>query len=154
MERLQKILASKSIPPLSRCRLVILKGLKDSDISALLNKALEKDLILKESGVTVDGEVIEVIAQSSGGDARIALNLLYTLVESAAALDKPVLDLEVMNELSVLTAGRYTKKGEEHYDIVSAFIKSLRGSDPDAALYYMLRMLEGGEDPKFIARRM
>jgi len=139
---------------LSRCRLVILKGLKDSDISALLNKALEKDLILKKSGVTVDGEVIEVIAQSSGGDARIALNLLDTLVESAAALDKPVLDLEVMNELSVLPAGRYTKKGEEHYDIVSAFIKSLRGSDPDAALYYMLRMLEGGEDPKFIARRM
>ncbi|MDD3461289.1 AAA family ATPase [Mesotoga sp.] len=139
---------------LSRCRLVILKGLNESDIDNLLRKALEKDRVLKSSGVTVCDEVIEVISQSSGGDARIALNLLDTLVESAAALDRTSLDLQVMNELSVLPSGRYTKKGEEHYDLISAFIKSMRGSDPDAALYYMLRMLEGGEDPKFIARRM
>ncbi len=139
---------------LSRCRLVILKNLKQEDIANLLRMAMEKDSLLRESCVKVNEDVIDVISQSSGGDARIALNLLDTLVESAAALDRPVLDLEVMNELSVLPSGRYTKKGEEHYDLISAFIKSMRGSDPDAALYYMLRMLEGGEDPKFIARRM
>jgi putative ATPase len=139
---------------LSRCRLVILKNLKQEDIANLLRKAMVKDSLLRESCVKVNEDVIDVISQSSGGDARIALNLLDTLVESAAALDRPVLDLEVMNELSVLPSGRYTKKGEEHYDLISAFIKSMRGSDPDAALYYMLRMLEGGEDPKFIARRM
>ena len=139
---------------LSRCRLVIVKNLKQEDIANLLRMAMEKDSLLRESCVKVNEDVIDVISQSSGGDARIALNLLDTLVESAAALDRPVLDLEVMNELSVLPSGRYTKKGEEHYDLISAFIKSMRGSDPDAALYYMLRMLEGGEDPKFIARRM
>jgi len=139
---------------LSRCRLVILKNLKQEDIANLLRMAMEKDSLLRESCVKVNEDVVDVISQSSGGDARIALNLLDTLVESAAALDRPVLDLEVMNELSVLPSGRYTKKGEEHYDLISAFIKSMRGSDPDAALYYMLRMLEGGEDPKFIARRM
>ncbi|HOI63090.1 MAG TPA: replication-associated recombination protein A [Mesotoga sp.] len=139
---------------LSRCRLVILKQLNAADILRLLSRALERDTFLSTSGVSVDNEVLEVISGSSGGDARIALNLLDTLVESAAALEREKLDLELMNELSVLPSGRYTKKGEEHYDIASAFIKSMRGSDPDAALYYMIRMLEGGEDPKFIARRM
>lgn len=139
---------------LSRCRLVILKQLNESDILQLLHKALERDTILKASNVEVASEVLQVISHSSGGDARIALNLLDTLVESAAALERRKLDLELMNELSVLPSGRYTKRGEEHYDLISAFIKSMRGSDPDAALYYMLRMLEGGEDPKFISRRM
>lgn len=139
---------------LSRCRLVILKQLGKDDIVGLMKRALEVDEILKVSGVAISEEVLEVIAQSCGGDARIALNLLDTLVESSVALDRDRLDLALMNELSIMPSGRYTKKGEEHYDTISAFIKSMRGSDPDAALYYMMRMIEGGEDPKFIARRM
>lgn len=139
---------------LSRCRLVIFRQLNSSDIRGLLESALNRDEVLKQMGLEVSDAVLDVISENSGGDARIALNLLDTLCESAYAMKRAQLDLDVMNELSTLPAGRYSKKGEEHYDLASAFIKSMRGSDPDAALYYMHRMLEGGEDPKFIARRM
>jgi putative ATPase len=139
---------------LSRCRLIILKKLDENNIVELLEKALEIDEILRKKRLTIHNDVLEIIAQNSGGDARIALNILDTLSESAEGLEKKSVDVELMKELSLIPGGRYSKKGEEHYDLISAFIKSIRGSDPDAALYYMMRMIEGGEDPKFIARRM
>lgn len=139
---------------LSRCRLVIFRQLSSRDILQLLETALARDTMLKDMGIEVGETVLDVISENSGGDARIALNLLDTLCDSAYAMNRPLLDLELMNELSTLPTGRYSKKGEEHYDLASAFIKSIRGSDPDAALYYMHRMLESGEDPKFLARRM
>ncbi len=139
---------------LSRCRLVVLKKLDENNIVELLETALKVDEELKKKKLDIHHDVLEIIAQNSGGDARIALNILDTLSESAEGLEKNSVDIELMKELSLIPGGRYSKKGEEHYDLISAFIKSLRGSDPDAALYYMMRMIEGGEDPKFIARRM
>jgi len=139
---------------LSRCRLIILKELKTEDLTKLLKKAIHKDRIIQEYDLNIEEEVLKVIAESAGGDARIALNLLDTLCDTAHALKRKAIDVEFLREFSVLPGGRYTKKGEEHYDLASAFIKSMRGSDPDASVYYMLRMLEGGEDPKFLARRM
>ena len=139
---------------LSRCRLIIFKKLTPETIIKLLNSAINKDDVLSKIEIEIEKDVLQIIAENCEGDARSALNLLETLLETADSLDKKILDIDTLNELAVLPAGRYSKKGEEHYDLISAFIKSMRGSDPDAALFYMAKMLAGGEDPKYIARRM
>ena len=130
-------------PLLSRSRVVILKPLSKSAILKVLKRAC------KEEGVDIKSEALDYIAELSGGDARSALGDL----ELALSLTK-----NVTKDTVIEAAGRklpgYDKKGDNHYDTISAFIKSMRGSDPDAALYYLARMVQAGEDPKFIARRM
>src|SRR3989338_5020946 len=140
-------------PLLSRCRVFVLKSLSYENLEAIINKAL-KD---KEKGIgkfkkTISPEAKELIVRLSGGDARIVLNALEIAVTSFK--DKKITSEIVKEVFQTRTAGLYDKKADEHYNIISAFIKSVRGSDPDAALYYLVRMLENGEDPKFIARRM
>ena len=138
-------------PLLSRCQLYVLKPLEKDDLLSLLNRALTEDIELKKRNI----ELLETDAllRYSGGDARKLLNILDLVVTSDDA--DP---LVITNELVVARLQEnplaYDKDGEMHYDIISAFIKSIRGSDPDAALYWMARMIEGGEDPKFIARRL
>ena len=139
---------------LSRCSLIIFKKLSPTTIINLIKKAIEKDEDISKISVKIDEDVLQIISENCEGDARKALNLIETLLETADSLEKEILDLDTLNELAVLPSGRYSKKGDEHYDLISAFIKSMRGSDPDAALFYMVKMLEGGEDPKYIARRM
>lgn len=139
-------------PLLSRCRVIQLKSLSQQDLVKIMKRALEKDELLRQSGVEVEEEVLSQIAREANGDARYALNTLETLIEAVKARGMKKLRFE---DLVTLTASKklaYTQ--ENHYDLASAFIKSLRGSDPDAALYYMVKMLENGEDPMFIARRM
>jgi Recombination protein MgsA len=141
-------------PLLSRCQLYVLKSLEKEDLLQLLERAVTTDIILKEYHI----ELCETNAllRFSGGDARKLLNILELVVESSGQsgdshiviTDELVLTRLQQNPLA------YDKDGEMHYDIISAFIKSIRGSDPDAALYWLARMIEGGEDPKFIARRL
>ena len=138
---------------LSRSRIFVLKGLEKED----LQKIIKKTLLDKERGLgkykkTITEEAEELLIRLSGGDARILINALEISVESYRQKEiKPELIKEIFQTKS---AGLYDKSAEEHYNIISAFIKSMRGSDPDAALYYLSRMLENGEDPKFVARRM
>jgi putative ATPase len=128
-------------PLLSRCRVFVLGGLGLDDLNKILDRGLKK----LKSKITKDGR--ELLIRLSGGDARIMLNALE--------LCGPKVTVEIVQEVfQTKTAGIYDKKADEHYNTVSAFIKSMRGSDPDAALYYLSRMLINGEDPKFIARRM
>ena len=138
-------------PLLSRCQLYILKSLEKDDLMELLNRALTKDTELLQRKIEV--HETEALMRYSGGDARKFLNILQLVVDANEEGN-----LVLTNELVVETLDQnplaYDKDGEMHYDIVSAFIKSIRGSDPDAALYWMARMIEGGEDPQFIARRM
>lgn len=138
-------------PLLSRCQVYVLKSLDKADLEVLLHRALTKDLVLKERHI----EVIETEAlfRYSGGDARKLLGIL-DLVTSASDADPLVIDNATITERLQQNPLAYDKEGEMHYDIISAFIKSIRGSDPDAALYWLARMIEGGEDPKFIARRL
>ena len=137
-------------PLLSRCQLYVLKSLEKEDLLKLLERAITKDLILKERKIEL--KETDALLRYSGGDARKLLNILELVVESESG------DVIVTDELVVARLQQnplaYDKDGEMHYDIISAFIKSIRGSDPDAALYWMARMIEGGEDPQFIARRM
>ena len=137
-------------PLLSRCQLYVLKSLEKDDLLKLLERAITKDLILKERHIEL--KETDALLRYSGGDARKLLNILELVVESESG------DVVVTDELVVARLQQnplaYDKDGEMHYDIISAFIKSIRGSDPDAALYWMARMIEGGEDPQFIARRM
>ena len=137
-------------PLLSRCQLYVLKSLEKDDLLKLLERAITKDLILKERHIEL--KETGALLRYSGGDARKLLNILELVVESESG------DVVVTDELVVARLQQnplaYDKDGEMHYDIISAFIKSIRGSDPDAALYWMARMIEGGEDPQFIARRM
>ena len=142
-------------PLLSRCKVLTLEALGEDSIKALLEKSLEdKDRGLKS--VSADNETLDFIAALSHGDAREAL----TTLETAAMLTEPSADglrrvsIETAKEATQTTALHYDKSGEEHYNVISAFIKSMRGSDPDAALYWLARMVEAGEDPLFIARRM
>ncbi len=140
------------IPPLlSRCKVLTLKPLEPRHIKEILKKALEDERGYRGE-VEVEEEVLEVISEACGGDARVALNTLETLVEGVGKEKKiTVRDLEsALLERPLL----YDKSGEEHYNLISAFHKSLRGSDPDAALYWLARMLEAGEDPLYIARRI
>ena len=139
---------------LSRCQVYVLKHLERSELETLLTHAIKNDVALKTTNITV--VETEAILKYAGGDARKMLNVLELVVSSTS----PVADnkIEITNELvqSVIQhkMAMYDKSGEQHYDIISAFIKSIRGSDPNAALYYLARMMAGGEDPKFIARRM
>ena len=140
------------IPALrSRCQIYVLNHLTHDEMMQLINTALEEDEILKKRNV----EVVETDAlmRASGGDARRLLNILEMVITSVPKGKVKVTNESVKEIIQNTTAG-YDKGGEAHYDIISAFIKSIRASDPNAALYYLARMVEGGEDPKFIARRL
>jgi putative ATPase len=139
-------------PLLSRCKVLVLNPLNESEIGSILRQSLsDKERGLGSPQISVDDDAIEFIAEQSGGDARIALNALETA--SRLALNGCI-TLETAREALQKKALLYDKGGEEHYNVISAFIKSMRGSDPDAALYWLARMLEAGEDPIFILRRM
>jgi putative ATPase len=143
---------------LSRCQVFVLKALNKEDLLQLLNKAIAEDALLKQKQIEL--KETEAILRLSGGDARKLLNILELVVESfplsfgegaggeVVITDKLVLDT-IQQKMAL-----YDKSGEQHYDIISAFIKSIRGSDPNAAVYWLARMIEGGEDVKFIARRL
>lgn len=138
-------------PLLSRCQVYVLKSLEQEDLLELLHQAVTKDSVLKE----LDFEINETDAllRFSGGDARKLLNIL-DLIINASGGGKIVIDNRTVTERLQQNPLAFDKDGELHYDIISAFIKSIRGSDPDAALYWLARMIVGGEDPKFIARRL
>lgn len=138
-------------PLLSRCQLYVLKSLTKDDLMELLHKAVERDIILKTKHI--EFRETDAMLRYSGGDARKLLNILELVVE-ADGTDQVVITDAVVAERLQQTPLAYDKGGELHYDIISAFIKSIRGSDPDAALYWLARMIEGGEDPSFIARRL
>lgn len=139
-------------PLLSRCQLYVLKSLEKEDLLELLQNAIRRDVYLKEKNIIL--EETDAILRYSGGDARKLLNILELVVEADAAFDKIVITDEKVIERLQQNPLAYDKDGELHYDIISAFIKSIRGSDPDGALYWLARMVEGGEDPAFIARRL
>lgn len=139
-------------PLLSRCQVYVLKSLEKADLLSLLNKAITEDIVLKEQNIVL--KETEAILRYSGGDARKLLNILELVVaaeEGSAQIE--ITDEKVVERLQENPAA-YDKGGEMHYDIISAFIKSIRGSDPDAAIYWLARMVAGGEDPEFIARRL
>ena len=138
-------------PLLSRCQLYVLKSLNKDDLQELLHRAITQDVELKEKDITL--EEAGAMMRYSGGDARKLLNILELVVESAGS-DHIVITDKMVEERLQQNPLAYDKQGDMHYDIISAFIKSIRGSDPDAALYWMARMIEGGEDPQFIARRI
>lgn len=138
-------------PLLSRCQLYVLQPLEKDDLLKLLDRALHEDVELKEKSITL-GET-GALLRYSGGDARKLLNILELVVD-AASTGKIVITDHLVEERLQQNPLAYDKQGEMHYDIISAYIKSIRGSDPDAALYWMARMIEGGEDPQFIARRL
>jgi putative ATPase len=135
---------------LSRCQVYTLKSLTETDLLKLIDQALKRDIELKGRKIIIKEH--QALLNISGGDARKLLNLIELITEAIAG------DVEITDALVVDVAQKriaiYDKKGEQHYDIISAFIKSIRGSDPNAAVYYLARMIEGGEDVKFIARRM
>lgn len=138
-------------PLLSRCQLYVLKPLGKDDLQGLLERAIHKDVVLKEKDITL--KETSAMLRYSGGDARKLLNIMELIVNSFSS-DKIIITDEVVERELQQNPLAYDKQGEMHYDIISAFIKSIRGSDPDAALYWMARMIEGGEDPQFIARRV
>lgn len=138
-------------PLLSRCQVYVLKSLEKADLQALLHRALTHDIVLREKHIEV--KETEALFRYSGGDARKLLGLL-DLITSATTDKALVIDNATVTDRLQQNPLAYDKDGEMHYDIISAFIKSIRGSDPDAALYWLARMIEGGEDPKFIARRI
>ncbi len=138
-------------PLLSRCQVYVLKSMESKDLATLLKRALTQDHILKEKEIEV--KETTALFRFSGGDARKLLNILDLVVEADVS-DKIVIDDKIVTERLQENPAAYDKGGEMHYDIISAFIKSIRGSDPDAAIYWLARMVEGGEDPTFIARRL
>ena len=139
-------------PLLSRCQVFVLKSLESADLQMLLDRALKEDEILRHRNI----EVLETDAlfRHSAGDARKLLNILEIVVGANAGAKKIVIDNKTVTSCLQENIAIYDKGGEMHYDIISAFIKSVRGSDPNAAVYYLARMLEGGEDPLFVARRL
>lgn len=139
-------------PLLSRCQVYVLKAQEKADLEALIDRAIAKDFYLKEKNIVVKEK--EALISFSGGDARKLLNILELVVVNAQSGGEVIIDNETVRRELQENPLMYDKDGEQHYDIISAMIKSVRGSDPNAALYYMARMLEGGEDPKFIARRL
>ena len=139
-------------PLLSRCQLYILKSLDKSDLLELLDRAIKEDYYLKDKPITV--RETDALLRFSGGDARKLLNTLELVVEAESGAEEIVITNEVVTERLQQNPLAYDKDGEMHYDIVSAYIKSIRGSDPDGALYWLARMIQGGEDPSFIARRL
>ena len=141
-------------PLLSRCQLYVLKPLEKEDLLLLLDRALHQDIYLRERHITVKES--GAILRYSGGDARKLLNILELVSGSPVSSEdgELVITDELVDNCLQQNPLAYDKDGEMHYDIISAFIKSIRGSDPDAALYWLARMIEGGEDPQFIARRL
>jgi len=135
-------------PLLSRCQVYVLKSLDKDDLMELLNRVLTKDEYIKSLGIEIKDT--EALLRYSGGDARKLLNIIELVSNSGAK----VIDNETVTKQLQQNPVAYDKDGEMHYDIISAFIKSVRGSDPQAAIYWLARMIEGGEDPKFIARRL
>lgn len=138
-------------PLLSRCQLYVLKPLEREDLEELLHRAVTEDEELRKRTIVL--QETDAMLRYSGGDARKLLNILELVVESEGSDSVTITDEMVANRLQQ-NPFAYDKGGDMHYDIISAFIKSIRGSDPDAALYWLARMIEGGEDPKFIARRL
>lgn len=138
-------------PLLSRCQLYVLKSLDKDDLLELLDRAITQDTELRNLGIRL--KETGAILRYSGGDARKLLNILELVVGAAKGSAIEITD-ELVEQCLQQNPLAYDKDGEMHYDIISAFIKSIRGSDPDAALYWLARMIEGGEDPKFIARRL
>ena len=138
-------------PLLSRCQLYVLKSLEKDDLLELLNRAITTDEQMKSRHITL--AETDALLRYSGGDARKLLNILELVVEADADKEVTITDQKVVERLQQNPLA-YDKDGEMHYDIISAFIKSIRGSDPDGALYWLARMIEGGEDPAFIARRL
>lgn len=139
-------------PLLSRCQVFVLKSLDVKDLQAVLDRALREDELLSKREIEIAST--DALFRQSGGDARKLLNILEIVVDSRPSDEKVVIDNALVNECLQNNIAIYDKDGEMHYDIISAFIKSVRGSDPNAAVYWMARMLDGGEDPLFIARRM
>ena len=139
-------------PLLSRCQVYVLKSLTKDDLRKLFDRAIKEDTILSKRHIEV--KEMDAILDYSGGDARKLLNIIDLVVSSYAEDETVVFTNDIVSRELQTNPQAYDKGGEMHYDIISAFIKSIRGSDPDAALYWLARMVEGGEDPKFIARRL
>lgn len=139
-------------PLLSRAQVYVLRPLEAPELQQLLDRALSTDEILKKRNVKV--ESTDALFRFSGGDARKLLNILDLLEKSTAEDEEMVINDQLVTERLQENPAAYDKNGEMHYDIISAFIKSVRGSDPDAAIYWLARLIAGGEDPKFIARRL
>ena len=139
-------------PLLSRCQVFVLKSLEVNDLDKLLTRALTKDSTLKELNINVLEK--EALFRFSGGDARKLLNIIEIIINSFDDKSEITITNEIVTERLQENIALYDKNGEQHYDLISAFIKSMRGSDPNGAIYWMARMLAGGEDPLFIARRM
>lgn len=139
-------------PLLSRAQVYVLKPLEESELTELLERALTVDPVLKERKVVVKST--KALFRFSGGDARKMLNILDLVEQSTSPTEEMVIDDEIITTRLQENPLAYDKEGEMHYDIISAFIKSIRGSDPDAAVYWLARMIEGGEAPEFIARRL
>ena len=139
-------------PLLSRCQVFVLKSLEKEDLQNLLDRALKEDEVLSHRNIKV--AETDALFRYSGGDARKLLNILEIVTGSMAGSAEIIIDNKAVTSCLQENTAIYDKSGEMHYDIISAFIKSVRGSDPNAAVYYLARMLEGGEDPLFIARRL
>ena len=139
-------------PLLSRAQVYVLKPLENNDLLELLQRAITKDRVLSQKGVKV--EETEALLRFSGGDARKLLNILDLMLQALGEGEPFVINDELVTERLQQNPMAFDKDGEMHYDIISAFIKSIRGSDPDAAIYWLARLIAGGEDPKFIARRL
>jgi len=143
-------------PLLSRSRVYVLKPFIDQEIETIINRALSEDKILSENKIKFDQKSKKILIHFSAGDARVVLNAIELASQLAAKNEEGVrvITTSLIEEVLQKRTLIYDKKGDYHYDVISAFIKSIRGSDPDAAVYWLARMLDGGEDPKFIARRM
>ena len=139
-------------PLLSRCQVFVLKSLEKADLQLLLERAIKEDVLLKEKNIQIKES--EALMRYSGGDARKLLNVLELVIDAQAGKKAIVIDNETVTASIQENMAIYDKDGEMHYDIISAFIKSIRGSDPNAAIYWLARMIDGGEDPLFIARRL
>jgi putative ATPase len=137
---------------LSRCQVYILEAFGKAELEKILQRALEKDIWLKDKNIRVLSS--DSLFRISGGDGRKLLNLIELVINAQVNTAEPIISDEIVEEIVQKNLARYDKSGEQHYDIISAFIKSMRGSDPNAALYWMARMIVAGEDPNFIARRM
>lgn len=139
-------------PLLSRCQVFVLKSLEVADLQQILDRAVKTDVLLKEKNIKV--KETDALFRYSGGDGRKLLNILEIVIDSQSGNKQVVVDNKAVTASIQENSAIYDKDGEMHYDIISAFIKSIRGSDPNAAIYYLARMLDGGEDPLFIARRL
>ena len=139
-------------PLLSRCRVLTLKPLSDDNLNTVIDRAFSEDVVLSQGNISLSGNTKPMLVKASGGDARKLLNTLE--LASSLVGDDGVITTDILSEALQSKTQLYDKTGDYHYDTISAFIKSVRGSDPDAAVYWLAVMLEGGEKPEFIARRL